>query len=372
MVFYSVIPAGGVGSRLWPISRQDRPKFLLDLTGHGRTLLQQAYDRLAPIADGTIVVTGRAHEKAVAMQLPEVAPSNILTEPSGRDSMAAIGLAAAVLCKRHPDVEVIIGSFAADHIIEPPASFQSAVRQAIARARQGEVVAIGVRPRWASSAFGYVRFDGATHLEGGGHPVLEFVEKPDTETAATYLSAGQYYWNAGMYVASARVLLEQLARYQPALAQGLHEIAASWDSPEQVEVMERVWPTLTKIAIDHAISEPLAKDGGMSMIPADFSWDDVGDFDALADLVALSTPETGEGTHVIALEDGPEFQVVNINSPGAVVAAANSEQVIAVANIPGAVIVQTGDALLVTTREHAQDVKQIVDHLTQAGAKNWL
>src|SRR5699024_2191580 len=155
--FYAVIPAGGSGTRLWPLSRPAAPKFLHDLTGSGRTLIQQTVQRLQPLADGCLVVTGAAHADAVAEQVPELGEQHILIEPSPRESMAAIGLAAAVLLQRHPDEDVVLGSFAADHVITGSADFARAVRTGVALARQDYIATIGIRPTEAATAFGYIR-----------------------------------------------------------------------------------------------------------------------------------------------------------------------------------------------------------------------
>lgn len=154
--FHAVIPAGGVGTRLWPLSREDAPKFLHDLTGSGTTLIRSTYDRLTPLADGrTIVVTGENHRDAVTEQIPELDRNALVLEPEPKDSAAAIGLAAAILHRRDP--EAIMGSFAADQVIAPTSVFQEAVREAVATAATGRIVTIGIKPTHASTAFGYIR-----------------------------------------------------------------------------------------------------------------------------------------------------------------------------------------------------------------------
>src|SRR6478752_3893034 len=181
--FYSVIPAGGVGSRLWPLSRADAPKFLHDLTGSGQTLLRDTWDRLTPLSGDQriMVVTGRAHRAAVEAQLPDLADENVVLESEGRDSTAAIGLAAAILERREPGV--IIGSFAADHVIRDQARFRQAVREAIAAADAGYITTIGIRPTEPAVGFGYIHF--GDRLEIAGAPsalaVTGFKEKPDLE-----------------------------------------------------------------------------------------------------------------------------------------------------------------------------------------------
>lgn len=359
--FHAVVPAGGAGTRLWPLSRAGHPKFLLDLSGTGRTLLQATVDRLLPLTGqgGVLVVTGARHAVAVAGQLPELGDDDVLAEPSPRDSMAAIGLAAAVLLERHGE-DVVLGSFAADHVIEGTAAFEQAVREGVEAARAGYVVTLGIAATGPSTAFGYVRAGALLGLEGAptvAH-VAGFTEKPDAETAAAYLATGEYRWNAGMFIVRARVLLDHLATQLPALAAGLREIAAAWDTAERHEVLDRVWPGLTKIAIDHAIAEPVAAAGGVAVVPGDFTWDDIGDFDSLAELLTGDT--LGDEAAVLRLDAAGAFVV-----PG-------TDRTVTVLGVPGAVVVDTPDAVLVTTRAHAQAVKSAVDGWRAAGREDLL
>lgn len=360
--FVAIVPAGGAGTRLWPLSRATRPKFLLDLTGSGRSLLQQTADRLAPLAGGgTVVVTGVAHAAAVAAQLPQLAAADVLAEPSPRDSAAAIALAAAVVERRMPGA--VVGSFAADHVVRDPAAFGAAVREAVATAREGWIVTVGIEPDRPSTAFGYIR-SGAP-LDVAGAPsaltVESFVEKPDAGTAAGYLAGGGYRWNAGMFVARADVLLAELARHRPALAAGVAELADAWDTPRRAEVLDAVWPTLEKVAVDYAVAEPAAAAGRVAVVPAAFGWDDVGDFAALAALL----PD-GAGVRVL----GDACDVLGRDASG--VAVPGSGRLLAVLGLDDVVVVDTPDAVLVTTRARAQDVKAVVDALRAAGRTDLL
>ncbi|MGC5615657.1 mannose-1-phosphate guanylyltransferase [Georgenia sp. Z1491] len=354
---HAVVPAGGAGTRLWPLSRRDRPKFLLDLTGSGRTLLQATVDRLAPLAETVTVVTGVAHEVAVAEQVGDGV--DVLAEPSPRDSMAAIGLAAAIIGERHGP-GALVGSFAADHIVSDDAAFASALAQAAAAAGRDDVslVTIGLTPDHAATGFGYIAV-GAPLGEGrapDARRVGSFVEKPDAATAARYLAGGAHLWNAGMFVARVGALTDALAELHPELAIGLGAIGRAWDTPERDAVLDETWPTLTRIAIDHALAEPLAAAGRVAVVPADLGWTDVGDADALASVLVPDDRgvAVGTGTRVVA-ED----------SDGAFVHAAG--RTVALLGVPGVVVVDTGDALLVTTRERAQDVKGIVESLDGRG-----
>ena len=368
--FVPVVPAGGSGTRLWPLSRRDRPKFLLDLIGQGRSLLQLTLDRLAPLADRpSIVVTGRAHVAAVREQLD--GDVRVLAEPSARNSMPAIALAAAHVERESPDA--VIGSFAADHLIEDEAAFARAVTAAREAAELGLLVTLGIAPTSPSTGFGYIESAGereadpalAARLRAvGAEPVVRFVEKPDRERAESFVAAG-LRWNAGMFVVRASVLLDELAVQIPGLAAGAREIAAAHGGAEEQEVLERVWPTMTAIAIDHALAEPLAAQGRVAVVPAEFDWDDVGDFAALARQLRERKGEVRCG------EDGTEVHVVGSASVDALSSRAtvygSTDRHIALVGLEGVSIVDTEDALLVLADEKAQALQQLVGRLDEQG-----
>ena len=357
--FIAVIPAGGVGTRLWPLSRAAAPKFLHDLTGSGSTLLRATYDRLQPLAGNRmLVVTGQAHREAVCRQLPEVHDADLVLESEPKDSGAAIGLAAAILHERDPDT--IMGSFAADQVISPDHLFQQAVREAIHTAAAGKIVTIGIKPTHPSTGFGYIRSGKALNIEGApsAHDVVEFVEKPDEVVAQQYVDSGDYVWNAGMFVAPVSLMLKHLEANQPELFQGLQEIARAWDTPQRDEVTARIWPTLPKIAIDYAVAEPAAEAGDVAVVPGSFRWDDVGDFASVGRLNSAK-----EVDDVTVLGEGA--RVFTENSSGVVVT--DTKRVIALIGIQDVVIVDTPDALLVTTMANSQRVKAAVDALKASG-----
>ncbi|MBT2500358.1 NTP transferase domain-containing protein [Agromyces sp. ISL-38] len=364
--FYAVIPAGGVGSRLWPLSRADAPKFLHDLTGSGQTLLKDTWDRLAPLAgeQRIMVVTGRAHRAAVESQLPALTDANIVLESEPRDSTAAVGLAAAILERREPGV--IIGSFAADHVISGEALFRAAVTDAMAAADAGYIATIGITPTEPAVGFGYIECGDPLDVPGAERvtAVSSFVEKPDLETAKRYLAGGEHLWNAGMYIARADRLLEELARTRPELHAGLVELAAAWDDPDtRGPAVDRIWPKLEKIAIDYSIAEPAAAAGRLAVIRGHFQWDDVGDF---ASLAKLNT--AGRSGELAIL--GENARVLSDASSGIVVS--RSKRVISLIGVRDIVVVDTPDALLVTTSEHAQRVKAVVDALRLGGSNDVL
>jgi mannose-1-phosphate guanylyltransferase len=347
---WAVVPAGGAGTRLWPLSRAASPKFLHDLTGTGRTLLQATVDRLLPlVGERILVVTGAAHQAAVRRQLPDLAPAQVVAEPAPRDSMAAIGLAAATI--ERDDPTGIIGSFAADHVIRDEDAFRASVREAAAVADTGLLVTIGIEPTGPETGFGYVRAGDGLVGFPTARTVLEFVEKPDAERAREYVASGDYRWNAGMFVARATVLMDLLAEHRPELAAGLRAIASDPTS------IEDRWPTLEKIAIDHAVAEPAAAAGRVATVPGSFGWDDIGDFRSLADLLPAAT----DGVQVL----GDPASVVVQDSTGLVVP--SGDRVVAVLGLDDVVVVDTGDALLVASADRAQDVKAVVDLLRERG-----
>lgn len=359
--FYSVIPAGGIGSRLWPLSRADAPKFLHDLTGSGHTLLRDTFDRLAPLAgeQRIMVVTGRAHRAAVESQLPELVDHNVVLESDPRDSTAAIALAAAILELREPGV--IIGSFAADHVIRGPRLFRAAVNEAITVADAGYIATIGIQPTEPSVGFGYIKSGAELDVPGAHSAMLvdSFVEKPDLATAQGYVASGDYLWNAGMFITRADLLLEELGRTEPELLAGITELAAAWDDPAtRGPAVDRIWPTIKKIAIDYSVAEPAAAAGRLAVVPGQFEWDDVGDFASIAKLHAGGRKRDlailGEGARVLA-----------DSSSGIVIG--NSGRTIALIGVKDIVVVDTPDALLVTTSQNAQKVKAVVDALKLSG-----
>jgi mannose-1-phosphate guanylyltransferase len=292
--FYVVIPAGGAGTRLWPLSRENHPKFLLDVTLQGRSLIQATWDRLLPLCgpERLTVVAGPAHLKSIQEQLPELLPCNLFCEPGPKDSMAAIGLAAAILAKRDPDA--VIGSFAADHMISGNDAFLSAVSEAVQVAQKGYLVTIGIAPSHPSTGFGYVRLGDKLGIAEAPNArlVSSFKEKPDARTAAAYIATGSYRWNAGMFVTKASFLLELLREYKPELEEGLMRVAEVWDDEaRRNKILEEVWPSLEKIAIDHAVAEPAALQDRVAVVPATFGTYVFRNKRAQAELVAA--PQVG-------------------------------------------------------------------------------
>ncbi len=360
-MLYAVIPAGGSGTRLWPLSRAGNPKFLHPLTGTAHTLLQATVERLAPFApaDHTYVVTGVAHAAAVARQLPALPGENILIEPSPRDSCAAIGLAAAIIARRDP--EAVMGSFAADHLVDDGERFVDVLHAAVAGARRGFLMTVGITPTRAETGYGYLQCGPV--LDGGPvRRVEEFKEKPGPELAESYYRSGRYLWNASMFVWPVELFLGELARQQPELHAGLTTIAAAWGTADRDRVLGEVWPQLPKISVDVAVMEGAAAAGLVATVPGDFGWNDVGDFHTLGDVLSRDA----SGNVVIASADGATPDILLVDSKDVVVVP-HSGRLVATLGLQDVIVVDTDDAVLVCRRDRAQDVKRLVDVLKDRG-----
>jgi mannose-1-phosphate guanylyltransferase len=352
--FYAVIPAGGSGTRLWPLSRSQEPKFLLDLLGTGNSLLVDTVKRLAPFAgiSEVFVVTGAAHEPLVRSQVPGLPIGNVLVEPSPKNSAAAVGLAAYVLKELNPDA--VVGFFAADHVVTDDDAFRQVLGHAIEAARSGHLVTIGISPTEPSSAFGYIK-KGEAFLPDTVFHALEFVEKPSFKDAERFVANSEYLWNAGIFVGTVRAVVESFEQFSPELGTPLKEISRRLLAGED---FVDLWNGLPAQAFDYAVAEPAAKAGRFLVVPGSFGWRDVGDFTSLAE--AQNSATTSD---VIVV--GDSAKVHPHNSSGIVVG--TSGRIITLLGVTDIVVVDTPDALLVTTKEHSQDVKQVVEHMRQQG-----
>lgn len=354
-----VVPAGGSGTRLWPVSRAANPKFLHPLTGTERSLLQATFDRLAPLCtpERMLVVTGSAHAASVSRQLPELPERNILVEPFARDSCAAISLAAAVIHKRSPGA--VMASFAADHLITDPEAFATVVWRAVAGARDGALMTIGITPTRPETGYGYLRCS-EPPKPSTIQNVVEFKEKPSLDVAEGYLKSGNYLWNASMFLWRTDVFLAELAARRPDVHDPVRVIADAWDTEAQEAVLAEVWPTIPKVAVEYAVMEPAAAEGRVDTVPGDFGWSDIGDFETLGELLGRDLA----GSRVVDLHAEPGA-VLAVDSDGVIVVP--GRRLVATLGVTDLIVVDTDDAVMVCRRDRAQDIKKLTELLRERG-----
>lgn len=349
--YYALIMAGGGGTRLWPMSRQSRPKQALPLVGD-RTMFQLAVERLKPLfpPERIIVATVEAMVANLRQQAPSLPAGNFIIEPEGRDTAPAIGLAALHIAQRNP--EAIMAVLTADHFIRDTEGFRVALAAARDIASEGGIVTLGIKPSFASTGFGYIEHGESSGKVNGldTFHVNAFVEKPPQATAETFFAGGRHSWNSGMFIWQVSRFQSELARLRPKLAKQLDAIAKGLANDTYDETLAKVWPDIERISVDYAVMEGAQN---VRVIPVSIGWDDVGSWSALLDINA-----TDENGNVALGEEAPYF----LDTRGALVA---SDKLVAVIGVDDIVIIDTGDALLVCKRDRAQDVKAIVERLKQ-------
>lgn len=358
MNHYGVIMAGGGGTRFWPLSRQKTPKQLLNLSGKD-LMVNEAVERIATVADKNDIFIVTADVQAEAMRNAtsgKVLPENILAEPAARNTAACIGYAAMEIVRKHGDGVMIITP--ADHYIEDVPALTEIFRTAVKTAEeQDKFVTIGLKPTFPSTGFGYIKYDAET--EGAVKPVVEFREKPDEETAKQYIASGRYAWNSGMFIWKASLILTKLEEYVPDIYADLKKIGDAMNTPDEQKVLNEVYPNIRKISIDYAVMEPSAAKGDVLVIPGECGWNDVGSWDMMD--VLHDADENGN----IIIGD-----VVAVDAKDSVIY--SSGKTVTAVDVEGLVIVETRDAIMVCSKEKAQNVKKIVDALSEAGRKELL
>jgi len=355
---YAVILAGGSGKRLWPLSRQARPKQLLDITCLGKPLLQETFARLAPLMppDAVYVITAERYMESTSRELPSVPPSNIIREPEGRGSAPAIGLAALHLW--HRDAEAVMVCLPADHYIAEPERFRDVLLAAEQVAQDGHLVTLGIRPDYPHTGYGYIEI-GEELTEVGGfsvHAVRQFTEKPDEQSARLFVDGGRHFWNSGMFVWKASAILNEIEKHLPCLHECLREVSGVLGTPDGPAVLERTWPGVERETIDFGVME---KARNVVVIPVDLGWSDIGSWVSLADLL----PADGDGNVVVGKHLGLGTKGCVIYSP---------RRLVATLGVENLVVVETEDAILICSRDRAEDVKALVDRLDEEGWQDWL
>jgi len=360
MRMYAVIMAGGGGTRLWPLSRADKPKPFLPLVGQ-TTLLQATVARLAPLilpADVYVVTDGRLGA-LVREQLPDVPVANILPEPMGRNTAAAVAYAAAAIDRPADEVMVVLP---ADHAITDEAGFRASLSAAAARAAGGDLVTLGIAPTGPESGYGYVLSTGEASDSDGmaSWRVERFVEKPTVERAGELLAGGRASWNAGIFIWRRGSVLAGLRSHAPDILGTLE--AAIAGGPEAIVA---AYPSVRSTSIDYALMEPASVAGTVAVVPTDVGWSDLGSWAALLEERAA---ETADG---VVCQAGEGADVIAVGGHDVLVHAAGG-RLVAVVGLGDVIVVDTPDALLVVAKDAAQDVKKVVDLLVAQGRRDRL
>ena len=357
---HAVVMAGGSGTRFWPMSRQNQPKHLLPLAGT-RTLIQQTVARTAPLVapDRIWVITNADHAAEVHRQVPELPLESIVAEPCPRDTAPCIGLAATIVLGRDPNAVMVV--MPADHLIEPDTDFRRTVEAAVGLVREDprRLVTLGIKPDRPATGYGYIQR--GPRLPGREAPpvfsVTSFREKPAQELAAQYVESGEFYWNSGIFVWSARTIREELRASRPRLAEALERIRATWWSPAREVVFRREYQAIERISIDYAVME---RAGNVLVIEAGFRWDDVGSWGAIRRL----HDQTADGNTLVGAHCGLDTRTSIVIT--------DSGHLVATLGVDNLIIVQSGNAALIADRREEERVKQLVERIREQGLADYL
>lgn len=342
--------AGGGGTRFWPLSRQAMPKQMLNLSGKDR-MINETIDRLGGIVDKEdvfIVTNERQAAKMLECVDGRIAEDHILAEPAARNTAACIGYAAMEIVKKYGDGIMCI--FPSDHFIKCEDAFTKVLEQAVQAAEeQDKLITIGITPTFPSTGYGYIKFN--KNEAAVAKKVDEFKEKPDFETAKAYVESGNYAWNSGMFVWKASTILKKFETLLPDIYACLVKIGDVMNTPQEADVIQEIYPVIPKISIDYGILE---RSDDVLVISGEFGWNDVGSWDMMK--VIYDADEQG---NIIVGEQ------VNIDTTNTI--SFSSGKMIATIGVDNLVVVETADAILVCNKDRVQDVKNVVDLLTERG-----
>jgi len=350
---YIVLMAGGAGTRFWPRSRQDNPKQLLKIIGK-KTMLQDTYNRIKSIAenDKILIITGENLKEEISNQLPEIPERNIITEPFGKNTAPCIALATAVINKRENGKPTVMAVLPADHLVTNIAAFQKTLQTAGKVSLQSNtLITIGIKPLYPETGYGYIqRNSKLTEIDNQKlYPVKTFAEKPNLETAERFLSSGDFYWNAGIFVWSTQSILGEFESQMTELHDLIPNLQEKIDTNEMAQEILKVYSATKSISIDYAIMEG-AKN--VSVIEADFDWSDVGSWEAVYNLSAKNKDK-----NVSYTDDTVEIDSKNNFFHS------DSKKLIAAIDIENLIVVETSNAILICKKDSSQRVKEVVDKL---------
>ena len=361
--FRPVILAGGSGTRFWPRSRRARAKQVLALDGE-RSMIQQTVERLKPLAslEKTWVITNEFLAQEIADQLVGIPRNQVIEEPVARNTAPACGLAAFLIERQNP--AAVLGVFPSDHVIADEPRFLKALQKGIGLAVAGDnIVVLGIEPTRPETGYGYIE-TGDESEAGGAFRVRRFTEKPNLNRAQEFVASGNYYWNSGMFLWSAKTLANAVREHLPETAPLLEKIASCYGTPEFDEVFREFYPKCENISVDYAVLEPRSAKGEhlshLFCVPAEFAWNDLGSWASLYEY-QMETRLRGDGDGNVAESDGHlTIEAGNnyIYSP---------KKFVALVGVENLVIVDTEDALLIAHRDHSQDVGKVVKELGLSG-----
>jgi len=360
---YAVIMAGGSGKRLWPLSRQKRPKQVLKLLD-GETLLRRCFERLHPMFDARniIVLTNSGYIDVVSENLADLLLDNIIAEPAVRDTAGAVGLISTILSKYDSDATIAVVT--ADQIIQPADVFQQAIKDALAFVNNNpqNMVTFGIKPTYPSTTLGYIKCSNARQCPDCQNEIFAveaYKEKPNEATAKEYIEDGQYFWNSGMFVWKAKTILANIEKYLPDAIEPLEKIRAAWDSPSQQQVLKEWFVKLPKISIDYAVME---KAENIYAIKLDCTWLDMGSFAALADIIS------SDENHNIVVADKSELLDCSDN----IIVTEDKGHLIAAIGLDKMVIAHSPDATFICPVEKIDRIKELLELIQQNTGEDFL
>lgn len=352
----ALIMAGGKGERFWPRSRVNLPKQFLSLTDDGKTMIQLTVERISPIValEDVYIATNKNYKSLVMEQLPGIPEENILCEPVGRNTAPCIGLGAVHVASKYEDAVMIV--LPSDHLIKSNEIFIDTFKEACEVATKGEnLVTVGITPNYPETGYGYIKYDSA-NKDGAAYAVDKFVEKPDLETAKSYLADGSYLWNSGMFTWRVSTILDCFKKFMPSTYDGLMKIKAAIKTPQQEAVLEAEFPNLESESVDYGIME---KAQNIFILPGNFGWDDVGSWLAVGRI-----KKNDENNNVV------NGNVVTVNTKDCVIE--GSKKLIATVGLRDIIVVDTDDAMLISTKENAGEIKKVLAELRESGKTQYL